>query len=88
MTEAERLNSYTHGEGPYHDEIAIGVEALMRRHIANALRIAPGDVVFSKHGVSLRGVTTMAQRTFDDAMAERIAAIHNAEQEAAEVEGV
>lgn len=85
MTEAQRLTSYTHGDGPFHDEINIGIETLMRRQIANALRISPADVVFTEHLANskreLAKLITHAQRTFDTVIGERIAEIEAAGEE-------
>ena len=79
MTEAQRLASYTNGDGPYHDEIAIAIEALMRRQIANALRIAP-EVVALDTG-DMKNLTATAQAAFGNAMYEQIEAIRSALRE-------
>ena len=71
MTEIDRLNSYTKGDGPYHDELHVSIEALVRRQIANALRVPPEAIILDKR--DMRDLVAAAHTAFDNAMSDRIA---------------
>ena len=71
MDDLARLTSYTKGDGPYHDEIHVSIEALIRRQVANALRVPPEAVTLDKG--DLRDLIAAAHNAFDNAMADRCA---------------